>query len=103
MKKGIKLIRKNLLGLIIGIVVGGITLTFADKILSRNVDYNNTNSSKYGATATNVEEALNELYEKAQHVGECPSGYECKGISGYLPANDTNTYPQSTFVENLTL
>ena len=101
MKNIIKIIRKNLLGLIIGLVIGGLTITIADNILSSQVDYNNSNSSKYGATATTVEGALDELYEKAQHAGECPSGYECKGNPGYLPTNDSNTYPQSTFVENL--
>ena len=69
MKKVLKLIKNNLLGLVLGVVIGGCLIGLADNILfsSSEVGYSNTNSAQYGATATTVEGALNELYEKANN------------------------------------
>ena len=96
MKKVWKFVKNNVLGLIFGLVIGGSTIAVLANISSSVIDYDNTNSSKYGATATKVDAALDELYEMASKLGG-----ESKGNSGYLPTSDSTTYTQSTFVQNL--
>ena len=59
--KSIKNNIKLFAGIIIGILISGVTV-YAVNISSSNIEYDNTNS---GLTSTNVESAINELYKDA--------------------------------------
>ena len=65
MKKSKVFFKNNIklfIGIIIGITISCVTVFAATTLLSQSVYYNNTNS---GATSTNVQGALDELYTKA--------------------------------------
>ena len=69
MKKIGRIIKNNLFGFIVGaLVFGGVGVAYAANVLSSNVSYSNTNS-KMGAS--NVSDALDELYEMAKSGGGC--------------------------------
>ena len=58
--KVLKVIKNNIIGIVVGFVIaGGITATAVTMFASSDVSYDNSNS---GASATNVKEALDELY-----------------------------------------
>ena len=101
MNKIFNFLKHNVLGLIFGLVIGGSSIAVLANISSSGIGYDKTNSEVYGATATKVDAALDELYEMASKVGGCPNRQECKGNPGYLPTSDNTTYTQSTFVQNL--
>ena len=68
MKKIKEIFSKNtkvIIAFIVGIIISGPTVYAATTLLSQSVYYNNTNS---GATSTNVQGALDELYTKAHVV-----------------------------------
>ncbi len=67
MKKHIT--KSNIMFLIIGIIIGSIGIVIADTIHSNEVLYDNSNSS---SSATDVQEALNDVYNTLDKVG---SGY----------------------------
>ena len=90
--KNIKLI----VGIIVGLLLGGITAYAATKITAREVPY--TNSKLSGVT--NVKGAIDSLYTKAANL-TCPIGYKCDpkyyvsydACSGSgAPSNTTHTY-----------
>lgn len=55
-----------------GIICGGITTVVAYSIAASNVTYSNTTS---GSSATNVQEAVDDLYIRANGQNECKIGY----------------------------
>ena len=95
---------KLFIGIIIGgIIFGSIGVYAASKIYANQVEIDKTGGKLANVSGTKLQDALDYLYEKASHVGECPEGYTCSVTrnSGYLPENDSTTYTQSTFVQNL--
>ena len=78
MKKIIKKNYKIILGIIIGGIISGVGVYAATTISSSNISYDN---SKSGLTSTNLNGAIDELYEKAK---KSPSTSEkpCKLIKG---------------------
>lgn len=76
MKKAKKFLLGNIKTIIAflvgGIVFGGITTVAAYTILASNVSYSNTTS---GSSATNVQDALNDLYSRARGENNCKIGY----------------------------
>ncbi|MCI8347438.1 MAG: hypothetical protein HFJ12_05805 [Bacilli bacterium] len=78
MKKIIKKNYKIILGIIIGGIISGVGVYAATMISSSNISYDN---SKSGLTSTNLNGAIDELYEKAKKLsnsGDKP----CKLIKG---------------------
>ena len=69
MKKRFNLI----LGIIIGLLLGGITAYAATKLTAKEVPYTNPKLSG----VTNVSGAIDELYTKASNL-TCPIGYNCE-------------------------
>ena len=98
--KKIKEIIKNNIKLVIGIIIGGIVfgtigVYAATTLLSQSVYYNNTNS---GATSTNVQGALDELYTRASKwlnpndMGT-PQYYATTGTyKGWCSSTDCNSF-----------
>ena len=86
MKKMCKFIKSNfkvvIAFLVGGIVFGSITTVAAYTILSSNVSYSNTTS---GSSATNVQDAIDDLYIRANGQNECKIGYtkQNESSSGY--------------------
>ena len=78
-KRNVKMLAAFVIG---GIVCGGITTVVAYAIASSNVSYNNTSS---GSSATNVQEALDDLYTKKSII----KTQECK--TGYTKQNENST------------
>lgn len=98
---------KTVVSFILGIIISGVTVYAATIIASNQVGYDNTSS---GMSATNVQDAIDELYTKANSIeckkgyakqNETSSGYECNKIEYYkncsngedtsIPKSD-NTY-----------
>lgn len=71
-KKIIKFIGNNTFGFILGIIVAGGTVYAATVLNSNSISYDNSNST---LSSTNVQDAIDELYEKSET--HCPDGYEC--------------------------
>ena len=74
MKKIGKFIKNNykiVLGIIIGILITGTTVYAAISIAGKDITYSNTTS---GLTATTVQGAIDEIYEKSKT--HCPEGYK---------------------------
>ena len=69
-KKNIKL----LMAFILGVAVTS-SIVYATILDSKDVNYDNTKS---GIEATNVQDAVDELYDKSQNSKKCPDGYICK-------------------------
>ena len=69
MKKNKKL---TILFIIIGIILSGTLVYAQETILSKNISYDNSNST---LTSTTVQGALDELAEKSKTY--CPSKYKC--------------------------
>ena len=80
MKKIKKFIKSNIkvvIAFILGIsIAGSIGVYAATVIASSNVEYSNTTS---GLTATTVQGAIDEIYEKSKT--HCPEGYKCEKIT----------------------
>ena len=73
MKDLIKNNIKFILGAIAGLLVSGVGV-YALTVTATQITYDNTQS---GIQATNVKDAIDKLYEKAESGGECPDGYKC--------------------------
>ena len=69
MKNVVRFIKNNILGIIIGILIGAASIVLADTINSNEVLYDNSNSS---SSATNVQGAIDDVYNTLDKVG---SGY----------------------------
>ena len=65
--------KKYILGIITGILISGTTVYAATVISAVNVSYSNTSSK---LSSTNVQDAIDELYDKAKN--NCPLGYKCE-------------------------
>ena len=102
--KKIKEIIKNNIKLVIGIIIGGIVfgtigVYAATTLLSQPVYYNNTNS---GASSTNVQGALDELYTRASKwlnpndMGT-PQYYAFGDYKGWCSDTDTNCNSYADF------
>ena len=61
MKKIIKIIKQNIIGFILGLIVTGTSVYATTVILGSNILYDNANSK---LTSTNVQDAIDELYDK---------------------------------------
>jgi hypothetical protein len=61
-----KLIRSHLLVFVIGLIIGSIGIVIAESINSDEILYDNANS---GSSATNVEDALDSLFNAIHHSG----------------------------------
>ena len=59
-------IRKNLLGIGLGIFALGTCIVIGDNLQASDIDYSTQNSSQYGATKDKVQGAIDELYTKGQ-------------------------------------
>ena len=100
------MIKKNsklILGIIIGLIIsiGGVYAT--GTITANQVTIDKTNGKLANITGDKVQDALDYLHAQASKIGSCPEGYTCNIMTnpGYLPENDSTTYTQSTFVQNL--
>ena len=69
----------NFIFALIGVIIGGLGYGIADSMIdSQGVYYDNEESAEYGATKTNVQDAIDELYEMANlKLSQCPDGYKC--------------------------
>lgn len=68
-KKNVKMVVAFVIG---GIVCGGITTVAAYAIASSDVSYSNTTS---GSSATNVQDAVDDLYKRGNGQADCKIGY----------------------------
>ena len=104
------MIKKNsklILGIIIGLIIsiGGVYAT--STITANQVTIDKTNGKLANITGDKVQDALDYLHTQASKIGSCPEGKVCINSNsfsinpGYLPENDSTTYTQSTFVQNL--
>lgn len=97
--KKIKEIIKNNIKIVIAFILGGVVfgtlgVYAATTLLSQSVYYNNTNS---GATSTNVQGALDELYTRASNMGT-PQYYATTGTyKGWCSSTDTNCNSKADF------
>ncbi len=70
MKKIVQFIKKNALGILIGIIIAGSVGVYAVNMASSDISYDNANS---GSSATTVKDAIDDLYGKVDtgiFVGE---------------------------------
>lgn len=75
---------KTVFAFILGIVLSGVTVYATTYIVGSNVTIDNTNMglTKNNQTVTNVQDAIEAIYTKANSVG-CPSGYEMVQLGSY--------------------
>lgn len=78
--------KKYILGIITGILISGTTVYAATVISAVNVSYSNTSSK---LSSTNVQDAIDELYDKAKN--NCPLSYKCEK-EGLIPYDGDDGY-----------
>ena len=109
MRKILKFVKHNLLGFVFGIILGGIGITTAASLLSSSIEYDKSKSEKYVATATNVEQALNELYEndcknrRYYRDSKKYGYYNCEDKINWLLNDLKETYKEEYINEGITI
>ena len=99
MKKIGKIIKNNykiVLGIMIGILITGTTVYAATAIAGKDITYSNTTS---GLSATTVQGAIDEIYEKSKT--HCPEGYSCINKPKSFSADSWDTIAKNVKIGNI--
>ena len=69
MKKAIKILKNPIFTFVLGMILfGSMGVVYGINVASEDVSYDKSTSASYGATKTNVKEAIDELYARSVYT-----------------------------------